>query len=70
MTSGLVAIIGYAVDIFSCLFNSRLSIFAGKLPPRVAGLVLEWATLHQGELLDAWTRAQSRQPLMKIEPLQ
>ena len=23
-----------------------LSIFAGRLPPRVAGLVVEWATLH------------------------
>ena len=47
-----------------------LSIFAGKLPPRVVGLVLEWATIHQQELLNDWHRAQDHQPLAKIEPLQ
>ena len=29
---------------------NSLLIFAGKLPPRVVGLVLEWATIHQQEL--------------------
>lgn len=47
-----------------------LSIFAGKLPPRVVGLVLEWATIHQQEILNDWHRAQDHQPLAKIEPLQ
>ena len=47
-----------------------LSIFAGKLPPRVVGLVLEWATIHQQELLNDWHCAQDHQPLAKIEPLQ
>lgn len=47
-----------------------LSIFAGKLPPRVVGLVLEWATIHQQEILNDWYRAQDHQPLAKIEPLQ
>ena len=34
-----------------------LSVFAGRLPPRVMGLIVEWSTLHQQELLDDWGRA-------------
>ena len=47
-----------------------ISIFAGRLPPRAVGLVLEWTTIHQQELLNDWDRAQDHQPLVKIEPLQ
>ncbi len=47
-----------------------LSLFAGHLPPRVMGIVVEWATLHQQELLDDWQRAQAQQPLQKIAPLE
>ena len=45
-------------------------VFAGKLPPRVIGLVIEWATMHQSELLDNWNRVQRHQPIKKIKPLQ
>jgi len=48
----------------------NLSIFSGRLPPRVIGLVIEWATLHQQELLKDWERAQVHQELMKIAPLE
>ncbi len=48
----------------------RLSVFAGRLPPRALGLVIEWATLHQDELLEDWRRAQSMQPLERIDPLE
>jgi hypothetical protein len=47
-----------------------LSVFAGRLPPRVLGLVMEWASQHQAELLNDWTRAQAHDPLEAIEPLQ
>jgi len=47
-----------------------LSIFAGRLPPRVLGLVMEWATLHQEELIEDWNHAQSHNPLARIAPLQ
>jgi len=47
----------------------HLSSFAGGLPPRALGLVIEWATLHQQELLDNWHRAEGQEPLEKIEPL-
>ena len=46
-----------------------LAVFAGHLPPRVLGLVIEWATLHQQELMDDWQRGQNKQALVKISPL-
>jgi len=46
-----------------------LAVFAGKLPPRAMGLVIEWASLHQGELMAFWNRAVNLQALGKIEPL-
>ena len=47
-----------------------LSIFSGRLPPRVTGLVIEWATLHQKELLMDWERARGHQELHAIAPLE
>jgi hypothetical protein len=32
--------------------------------------VIEWATLHQQELLDDWERARTFQALLKIPPLE
>lgn len=49
---------------------THLSVFAGFLPPRALGLLIEWATLHQSELLEDWARAQKLQPLENIAPLQ
>ena len=46
-----------------------LSLFAGRLSPRALGLVIEWATLHQQELVDDWRRAQRQEPLVTIAPL-
>jgi hypothetical protein len=48
----------------------NLSLFSGKLPPRVLGLVIEWATLHRQELLDDWERAKAQEALDKIAPLE
>jgi len=47
----------------------NLSVFSGHLPPRVRGLVIEWATIHQQELFGDWDRAQAQQDLLKIAPL-
>ena len=47
----------------------HLAVFAGTLPPRALGLVIEWATLHQQELLSDWTRAREQQTLERIDPL-
>jgi len=48
---------------------NTLAVFAGHIPPRALGLVIEWATLHQDELINDWHRAQGHEPLSKIEPL-
>ncbi len=48
---------------------NTFAVFAGHLPPRALGLVIEWATMHQNELLSNWGRAQGQEPLSKIEPL-
>lgn len=48
----------------------NLSVFGGRLPPRVKGLVIEWATLHQQELLDNWHGAQTQQSPHRIAPLE
>jgi hypothetical protein len=35
----------------------------------VKGFVIEWATIHQQELIDDWERAQTQQDLLNIAPL-
>lgn len=47
-----------------------LKVKEGKLPPRVLGLVIEWATLHREELIKEWALAGKQQPLFPIEPLE
>jgi hypothetical protein len=46
-----------------------LRILSGKLPSRVMGLVIEWATLHHKELKKDWELCRKEQPLNKIKPL-
>ena len=46
-----------------------LRVLRGSLPPRVRGLVTEWAELHADELLEDWELARRRAPLKPIEPL-
>jgi hypothetical protein len=48
---------------------SKLELIGGSLPPRVLGLVIEWAALHQKELLENWERARNQQTLIAIAPL-
>ena len=45
-------------------------ILEGSLTPRALRLLEECRTLHQTELFDDWQRAQARQPLNRIEPLE
>lgn len=47
-----------------------LLVFGGSLPPRALGMAIEWASQHQGELLDLWERAANNQPLYKLAPLE
>jgi hypothetical protein len=47
-----------------------IHIIEGKIPKRALSLVLEWAALHQQELLETWEAARAEQPLNKIAPLE
>jgi hypothetical protein len=46
-----------------------LNVLVGKLPSRALGLVIEWASMHQTELLDNWKRIENGQTIEKIAPL-
>ncbi len=44
-------------------------VLEGHLPPRALGLVIEWAAMHQEELMNNWELTLAYQPPKKIEPL-
>jgi hypothetical protein len=47
-----------------------LTVIAGRLSPRVLGLVMEWASMHQEELRVVWQQSRKLVPLSKIAPLE
>ena len=47
-----------------------LTVLVGRLPPRVLGLVIEWAALHRAELSADWELAMKHAELKKIAPLE
>jgi hypothetical protein len=49
---------------------STLSLLRAELAPRVFGMVMEWAALHQIELLENWDLACRQAPLRKIAALE
>ena len=51
-----------------CIDNGE--ILEGALGIRALRLIEEWRTLHKTELIEDWARAQARQPLSKIDPLE
>ena len=46
-----------------------LEIIEGKLPPRIHGIVIEWASIHQEALLQNWKNLRNKRPSKKIKPL-
>jgi hypothetical protein len=46
-----------------------LQVLEGRIPPRALGLVVEWASQHQDELMRDWELARRELPPAKIEPL-
>jgi hypothetical protein len=48
---------------------SPIRIISGKVPNRVRSMVLEWAALHQEELLEDWNRCQKGGDIFRIDPL-
>ena len=43
--------------------------FAGYLPPKALGMVMEWASRHPEEPMLFWDKAQNLESLGQIEPL-
>ncbi len=58
----------YAGDVAKVDIDT-LNVIQGRLPGRALGLVIEWASLHQDELREAFAKVASMQPIGKIEPL-
>lgn len=46
-----------------------LELREGPLPPRVLGLVMEWAESHQDELMQNWTSLATEGKFNRIAPL-
>lgn len=46
-----------------------LEMLEGNLPPRIHGIVIEWASFHQKELMANWIKLRNEQPIKKIKPL-
>lgn len=56
---------------FAAVVDIRtLELIDGKLPRRAMELVLDWAELHQTELLEDWRLCEVHMPPRQIEPLQ
>jgi len=47
----------------------KLELWSGHLPPRILGLVVEWAAIHQNELFQNWDKATKKEKLIQIDPL-
>lgn len=57
----------YAGDRASFLITGE--VLAGSLPKRAVDLVRTWAQQHRAELAANWMRAEKREPLLAIAPL-
>ena len=56
---------------FKAVVNiQELSIMEGSLPRRAQQLVLDWAELHQQELLEDWHLCMAKEQPRPIAPLQ
>ena len=46
-----------------------LAWLGGNLPSRIRGYVIEWASMHQRELMENWDMLHTTGKCFKIEPL-
>ena len=55
---------------YKALINiNSMGIVSGKLPSRVLGMVVEWASMNQSQLKREWNKARNMESLGKISPL-
>ena len=50
--------------------TQTLVVIGGYVPPRVLGMIIEWASQHRADLFDLWKLAAKRQPLYRLPPLE
>lgn len=50
-------------------FEIQSGIVTGTMSRRALQMLFEWAGQHQQALMDNWSRARERRPLLPIEPL-
>ena len=60
----------YYGDEMAAIDIKTLRVLSGNLSPRALTMVTEWAILHKESLERDWQLAVSREPLLKIEPLE
>lgn len=46
-----------------------IALLRGRFPRRALGMTMEWAAMHQQELLDDWNLVRSDQAPNRIDPL-
>lgn len=47
-----------------------IGLHSGSLPPRALALAVEWARLHEAELLENWERLRQGRRTVRIAPLE
>jgi hypothetical protein len=47
-----------------------LIVINGYVPPRVLGMIVEWAAQHRTDLIDLWELAANHQALHRLPPLE
>ena len=47
----------------------ELKVLEGQVPPRILGLVIEWAELHKDELMKDWNMVKTTGTYFRIAPL-
>ena len=57
-------------DFRAVISINDFALLEGKLPAKTLGLVVEWAVLHQEELIKNWELMEQNKPMSKIDPLQ
>ena len=56
-------------DFRAVISINDLKIIDGNLPPRVLGLVMEWAGMNKNKLVENWNMVKDTGNFFKIDPL-
>ena len=54
---------------YKAMVTIEEGIITGEMPQRALKMVFEWLEIHREELMNDWNRAQTGDPLKKIDPL-